>query len=261
MSARLFVVVTSFAFGAMAADFSVGSPLKDERKIISGRVGATPGDVSARGLFVSGTRGGVAYGQAGGEVIVRGGLHFFQTSFGGVLGAEADFSIGAASNEKSSDGTLRDQRREGGTAAQRAESLVWLTSRLGLRVSLSLPILQLGSSTAFRLGMVGGALLEANGSRSYEFSPAFTAGAQLGFVVGPLAGLASYLAVPTQGLEQTLTRHTLSLEFGVGPIVLGASLQLDAVTLEAVRGVAQGPLESQTIGVHAGYRFPPFDVR
>lgn len=261
MSARLFTVVTLIAVRALAADFTVGSLLKDERKIISGRVGATPGDVSARGLFVSGTRGDLPYTQAGGEVIVRGGLHFFQTSFGGVLGAEADFSIGGASSEKSSDGTMRDQRREGGTAAERAQSLVWMTSRLGLRVSLSLPILQLGSSTAFRLGMVGGALLEANGSRSYEFSPAFTAGAQLGFVVGPLAGLASYLAVPTQGLEQTLTRHTLSFELGVGPIVLGASVQLDALTLAAVRGAAQGPLTSQTIGVHAGYRFPPFDVR
>ncbi len=260
MSARLFVVVTLVGAGALAADFSVGSPLKDERKIISGRVGATPGDVSARGLFVSGTRAGVAYSQGGGEVIVRGGLHFFQTSFGGILGAEADFSIGGASSEKSSDGTMRDQRREGGTAEQRAQSLVWMTSRLGLRVSLSLPILKLGR-TAFRLGMVGGALLEANGSRSFEFSPAFTAGAQLGFVLGPLAGLASYLAVPTQGIDQTLTRHTLSLEFGLGPIVLGASLQLDAVTLPAMRGVSQGPIASQTIGVHAGYRFPPFEVR
>ena len=253
------MVVTLVGLGAQAADFSVGSPLKDERKIISGRVGATPGDVSARGLFVSGTRGDLAYSQAGGEVVVRGGLHFFQTSFGGILGVEADFSIGASSNERSSDGTVRDQRREGGTAQQRAENLVWMTSRLGLRVSLSLPILQLGR-TAFRLGMVGGALLEADGSRTFEFSPAFTAGAQLGFVLGPLAGLASYLAVPTQGLEQTLTRHTLSLEFGFGPIVLGASLQLDALTLAPVRGVAQ-PLASQTIGVHAGYRFPPFEVR
>ncbi|MBM4780007.1 MAG: hypothetical protein GQE15_20055 [Archangiaceae bacterium] len=261
MNARVFVVLLLSSAQALAADFSVGSPLKDERKIISGRVGATPGDVSARGLFVSGTRGGVAYSQGGGEVIVRGGLHFFQTSFGGILGAEADFSIGGASSEQSSDGTMRDQRREGGTAAERAKSLVWVTSRLGVRVSLSLPILQLGSSTAFRLGMLGGALLEANGSRSFEFSPAFTAGAQLGFVLGPLSGLASYLAVPTQGIEQTLTRHTFSLELGVGPILLGASVQLDAVTLEAVRGVAQGPLESRTIGVHAGYRFPPFEVR
>lgn len=259
MRALAGVTVALVAAQAMA-DFSVGSPLKDERKLISGRVGATPGDVSARGLFVSGTHGGVAYSQAGGEVVVRGGLHFFQTSFGGVLGVEADFSIGGASSEKSSDGTVRDQRRAGGTAESRAQTLVWMTSRLGLRAALSLPILKLGGS-AFRLGMVGGALLEADGSRSFEFSPAFTAGAQLGFVLGPLAGLASYLAVPTQGLEQTLTRHGLSLELGVGPIVLGASLQLDAVTLAPLRGMAQGPIASQTIGVHAGYRFPPFEVR
>lgn len=261
MSARLLVLVLVPAASALAADFSVGSPLTDERKAIAGRLGASPGDVSARGLIISGTSRDVPFSQGGGEVIVQGGLHFFQTSFGGILGAEADFSIGGATSEKSGDGTVRDQRKEGGTAEERARTLVWMTSRLGLRVSLSLPILKVGRRAAFRLGAVGGGLLEANGSRSYEFSPAFTAGAQLGFVLGPVAGLASYLAVPTQGLEQTLTRHKLALELGVGPVVVGASLQLDAVTLEPVRGVAQGPLASQTIGIHVGYLFPAFDVR
>lgn len=260
MSARLLVLVLVPA-SALAADFSVDSPLTDERKVISGRVGSSPGDVSARGLVVSGTRGDVAYSQQGGEVVLQGGLHFFQTSFGGILGAEADFAIGGTNSEQSADGTLRDQRREGGTAEERARRLVWVTSRLGLRVSLSLPILQLGRRTAFRLGAVGGAFLEANGSRSFEFSPAFSAGAQLGFVLGPVSGLASYLAVPTQGIEQTMTRHKLSLELGVGPIVVGASLQLDALTLDRVRGVPQGPLASQTIGIHVGYLFPAFDVR
>jgi hypothetical protein len=253
-------MVTLVGSGALAADLSVGSPLKDERKVISGRVGASPGDVSARGLIISGTNRDVGYSQGGAEVIVQGGLHFFQTSFGGILGADADFSIGGTSSEKSTDGTVRDQRREGGTAAERAQSRVWVTSRLGVRVSLSLPILRLGRSVAFRLGATGGALLEANGSRSFAFSPAFTAGAQLGFVLGPLAGLASYV-VPTQGVEQTLTRHKVGFELGIGPIVVGASLQLDAVTLEPARGVAQGPIASQTIGFHAGYRFPAFDVR
>ncbi|MDP3238524.1 MAG: hypothetical protein Q8S33_35065 [Myxococcales bacterium] len=58
-----------------------------------------------------------------------------------------------------------------------------------------------------------------------------------------------------------MTRHKLSLELGVGPIVVGASLQLDALTLEPVRGVPQGPLASQTVGLHVGYRFPAFDLR
>jgi len=261
VSARLLVVMLLPAASALAADFSVGSPLTDERKAIAGRLGASPGDVSARGLIISGTSRDVPFSQGGGEVIVQGGLHFFQTSFGGILGAEADFSIGGATSEKSADGTVRDQRKEGGTAEERARTLVWMTSRLGLRVSLSLPMLQLGQRAAFRLGAVGGGLLEANGSRSFVFSPAFTAGAQLGFVLGPVAGLASYLAIPTQGLEQTLTRHKLGLELGFGPIVVGASLQLDAVTLEPVRGVPQGPLMSQTIGFHVGYRFPAFEIR
>ncbi|MDP1921240.1 MAG: hypothetical protein Q8L14_33675 [Myxococcales bacterium] len=261
MSARLLVLVLFPAASALAADFTVGSPLTDERKFISGRVGSSPGDVTARGLIVSGTRRDVAYSQAGGEVVLQGGLHFFQTSFGGILGAEADFAIGGTNSEKSSDGTVRDQRKEGGTAEERARTLVWMTSRLGLRVSLSLPILQLGRSSAFRLGVVGGALLEANGSRSFVFSPAFTAGAQLGFVFGPVAGLASYLAIPTQGIDQTLTRHKLGFELGIGPVVFGASLQFDAVTLEPVRGVPQGPLTSQTIALHVGYRFPAFNIR
>lgn len=248
-------------WSVLAADFSVGSPLRDERKVLAGRLGATPGDVSARGLFVSGTRGDVPYTQAGGEVVVQGGLHFFQTSFGGLLGAEADFSLGGASNERTADGMVRDQRREGGTAEERTRNLVWVTSRLGVRFSLSLPMLLLSQRLAFRLGAVGGAFLEANGSRSFEFSPAFNAGAQLGFVLGPIAGLASYLAVPTQGIEQTLTRHKFSVEVGLGPIVIGASLQLDTVTLEAVRGVPQGPLTSQTFAAHVGYRFPPFEIR
>lgn len=263
MNARLLVVVMLMVpmSSALAADFFVDTPLKGERKVISGRVGSSPGDVTARGFIVSGTRRDVAYSQEGGEVVLQGGLHFFQTSFGGILGAEADFAIGGTNSEQSADGTLRDQRREGGTAAERARRLVWMTSRLGLRVSLSLPILQLGRRTAFRLGMVGGALLEANGSRSFEFSPAFTAGAQLGFVLGPVSGLASYLAIPTQGIGQTLTRHKLGLELGFGPVVVGASLQLDALTLEPVRGVPQGPLSSQTIGIHVGYRFPAFELR
>ncbi len=257
----MMTVMSLVSSSAFAADLSVGSPLTDERKVVSGRLGASPGDVSARGLVISGTSRDVPFTQGGGEVIVQGGLHFFQTSFGGILGAEADFSIGGATSEKSADGTVRDQRREGGTAEERARTLVWMTSRLGLRVSLSLPILQLGQRAAFRLGAVGGALLEANGSRSFAFSPAFTAGAQLGFVVGPVAGLVSYVAVPTQGIEQTLTRHKLALELGVGPVVVGASLQLDAVTLGAVRGVPQGPLASQTIGIHVGYRFPALEIR
>lgn len=261
MNARLLMLLLVPASSALAADFFVDSPLKGERKVISGRVGSSPGDVTARGFVVSGTRRDVAYSQEGGEVVLQGGLHFFQTSFGGILGAEADFAIGGTNSEQSADGTLRDQRREGGTAAERARRLVWMTSRLGLRVSLSLPILQFGRHAAFRLGAVGGAFLEANGSRSFTFSPAFTAGAQLGFVFGPVSGLASYLAVPTQGIEQTMTRHKLSLELGFGPIVVGASLQLDALTLEPVRGVQQGPLASQTIGLHVGYRFPAFDVR
>ena len=88
-----------------------------------------------------------------------------------------------------------------------------------------------------------------------------SAGAQLGFVLGPVSGLASYLAIPTQGIDQTLTRHKLGLELGFGPVVVGASLQLDALTLEPVRGVPQGPLSSQTIGIHVGYRFPAFELR
>lgn len=260
MTRALLVVAMATGGGAWAADFSVDSPLKDERSLIAGRLGGSPADVVARGLVVSGARADVPYTQTGGEVVLQGGLHFFQTSMGGILGAEADFSLGGTTSERSNDGTVRDQRKDGGTAQERATPLVWMTMRLGLRAVLSLPVLQLGEQVAFRLGGAGGFLLDADGSRSYLFSPVFTAGAQLGFVLGPLAGLASWLAVPTQGLEQTLTRHKVSLELGVGPIVLGGSWQLDALTLAPLRAVAQGPLSSQTIGFHAGYRFPALEL-
>jgi len=248
---------------ASAADFRVDSPLTDGRSVIAGRLGSSPGDVSARALFVNGQRSGLSYTQAGGEVLLQGGLHFFQTSFGAVFGAEADFSLGGESNETSSDGTLRDQRKDNLTTAERMKSVVWVTSRLGLRAALSLPIWQPGRTAAFRLGGLGGVTLDANGSRSFLLSPVFTAGAQLSFVLGPLAGLFTYMAIPTQSEfgKQTATAHKVTLELGVGPVLGGASMGLHDVAIASVRGLPAAALTSTTLAFHLGYRFPALNVR
>lgn len=246
---------------ASAGDFTVGSPLTDERKVIAGRLGESPGDVSARALFVSGKRNDDTFTQAGGEVVVQGALHFFQTSFGGILGAEADFSLGGASNEKYADGTVRDQRRNPKNEEERTKDLVWVTSRLGIRFSLSLPILQLGQHLAFRLGAVGGAFIEANGSRSFEFSPGFTAGAQLSMVLGPVSALASYLSIPTQDLEAPFTAHKLTLDLGIGPVMLGATLHLASATIVPKSGMPGAAVTSQTLDFHLGYRFSALDLK
>lgn len=261
MRALFVLLITASSLASAGEDLSIGSPLKDDRKIIAGRVGDSPGDVSARGLLVNGKRGDLPFTQAGGEVVVQGALHFFQASFGGILGAEADFSLGGASNEASPDGTVADQRRDNKTTEGRTKSLVWVTSRLSLRASLSLPILQLGDRVAFRLGALGGPMLEANGSRSFEFSPGFTAGAQLSFVVGPIAGLATYLAMPTQGEAQKTTSHKLSLELGIGPIAVGASWQRYDVSMPQKSGVPAFTVASEALALHVGYRFPALNVR
>lgn len=202
-------------------------PVDTDAKWAVGRVGSHLLNVSGRGHYTQGDRDGLAYTQGGGEIALEGGGAVRITSFGSLVGFDFDVAMGLTSTEVSSDGTLRDARDDDelGDPAK-----LWFTGRLGARLLIAPVSFGVGGFSA-RIALLAGFTLEGNGARSWEMPGAMNIGGQLVLgTEGPFALHAAYLGTPRQGEEVQLIRHQVSLDVGLGPLVLGARWQLDDVT-------------------------------
>jgi hypothetical protein len=248
------LIVSTVIVATSAHALDLDSPLEDERKSVTGRVGSGLGTLVARGNYVSGNRTGRGdFTQGGGEVAFDFAALGFPTGLGGLFGFEGEIVLGLMRTEQYADGTLSDQRDEDDVADP---AKMWLTTRLGARFAISPKPITFGETGALRLGLVGGLQLEGSGARSWTMAGAFTAGAHLALGTEDFGALLWWLAIPPQGEDTVLTRHTFGLDLGFGAFTFGARLQLDQISMVAMQGNPPWTMDSKTFSVSIGYRTP-----
>ncbi|MFO0597558.1 MAG: hypothetical protein U0228_19790 [Myxococcaceae bacterium] len=250
-AATALLVLAPLAAGAI----DLGEPLRDERRVVTGRVGDGAAAFFARGQYVTGARTDRgAYDQGGGEVAGEFAAIAFPTGLGGMFGFEGELSLGLMRSEQYADGTLSDQRKD---SQKDDPAKLWLTLRAGLRWVICPRPIFIGDS-ALRLGLVGGLQLEGSGARSWTMAGAFTAGAHVSFGTDSFGAIFSWLAIPPQGNDDQLNvRHQLGLDLGIGPVVIGARVQFDHLDVRGMSGLMGWQLDSQTFSLAAGFRTGP----
>lgn len=193
------------------------------------------------------------FSQFGGSVMLEGGLDTVITTLGSLVGFEGDLALGVARSELSADGTPHDQRDLKDDTS--GEPKVWLRLSGGLRAKVSPLHFTLGDF-GLRLGIVGGASLDLDGSRSFDVPGLWTFGAQVLLTGESFSLLGTWVWAPPQGVEAVLNRHVVTVHLSLGQFMVGARWTHDLLTAPVIAAPkSQGPQVSHALAGFLGFLF------
>jgi hypothetical protein len=130
----------------------------------------------------------------------------------------------------------------------------WLRLQLGLRAKVA-PLHVTFGEVGLRLGLVGGAAVDFDGSRSFDVPALWTAGAQVLLTGESFSLLGTWVWAPPQGVAAVLSRHAVTAHLSLGHFMIGAKWTHDLVSTPVVTVKSQGPQVSHALGAFVGFVF------
>lgn len=164
------------------------------------------------------------------------------TSFGALVGFEAEAELGLSSGNLHSDGVARFN-----TASDNSSDppTVGLAGRLAGRVKVSPLWVRVSEDLGLRLGLMAGLSFDWFGVEAYNQVGSYDVGAQAALQASSFSMTVSAWFTPPQGVTWELTRLKGSVIFVFGPLILGVRTSLTNARLPEANKTQQAGLVAE----------------